>query len=99
MRAGALRVNVVFNRMHCPRLGLVVGKKAVPRAHARNRIKRIIRDRFRRAKKDLAAVDLVVRVVAPVQAAELHSRLNELFAELADRTRSIPAAHERCGEE
>jgi ribonuclease P protein component len=81
-RAGPLRLNAVFNRMPSARLGLVVGRRAVSRAHARNRIKRIIRDRFRRIRTELPAVDIVVRVVAPVQRAELHRRIDELFADL-----------------
>ena len=40
------------------RLGLAVGRKASPRAVARNRIKRIVRDAFRRT--PLPPMDLVV---------------------------------------
>lgn len=40
------------------RLGLAVGRKASPRAVARNRIKRIVRDEFRRT--TLPPMDLVV---------------------------------------
>lgn len=83
LRAGPLRLNAVFNRMHGARLGLVVGKKAVPRAHARNRIKRVIRDRFRRQRSGLEALDLVIRVVGPIQKSQLHDRLDELFTELS----------------
>ena len=65
--------------MHSARLGLVVGKKAVAKAHARNRIKRIIRSRFRLARAGFGALDLVIRVTAPVTAAELHGALDTLF--------------------
>lgn len=81
-RAGPLRLNAVFNRMPSARLGLVVGRRAVPRAHARNRIKRIIRERFRRVRAELPALDIVVRVTGPVDAAELHRRVDELFTEV-----------------
>lgn len=64
------------------RLGLIVGKKAIARAHARNRVKRIIRDRFRRARKSLGNVDLVVRVVGTASASELHAALDVLFNDL-----------------
>ena len=84
LKAGPLRLNLVFNRMHHARLGLIVGKKAVARASARNRIKRVIRDRFRTAQHDLPAVDLVVRVVGPVDRARLHRHLDRLFLELKD---------------
>jgi ribonuclease P protein component len=74
--------------MHCARLGLVVGKKAVARASARNRIKRVIRDRFRRERAGLDAVDLVIRVVAPISRADLHRQLERLFTELEARGRA-----------
>jgi len=68
--------------MHCARLGLVVGKKAVARASARNRIKRVIRERFRRERRMLGSVDLVVRVVGPIQRSELHRQMDRLVVEL-----------------
>ncbi len=46
------------------RLGLVVGKKLLKRAVDRNRVKRVIRDQFRRRRAELPAVDLVVRLAA-----------------------------------
>lgn len=82
LRAGPLRLNVVFNRMHHARLGLVVGKKAVAQASDRNRIKRVIRDRFRRIRAELPAADLVVRVVGPLSRAQLHRQLDRLFDDL-----------------
>ena len=72
--------------MPSARLGLVVGKKAIARAHARNRVKRIIRDRFRRERFRLGGVDLVVRVVGRISAPELHRRLGILFAQLEGKT-------------
>ncbi len=82
LKAGPLRLNLVFNRMHHARLGLIVGKKAVARASARNRIKRVIRERFRTAQQELPAVDLVVRVVGPVDRAGLHRHLDRLLDEV-----------------
>ena len=72
--------------MPSARLGLVVGKRAIARAHARNRVKRIIRDRFRRQRLRLGGIDLVVRVLGPVSAPELHQRLDVLFADLEGRS-------------
>lgn len=85
--AGPLRLQAVFNRMQGARLGLVVGKRAVPRAHARNRIKRIVRDRFRCMRTQLPALDIVVRVAGPVALTGLHAGLDRLFAELARKGR------------
>ena len=86
LQAGPLRASIVFNRMHGARLGLVVGKRAIARAHARNRVKRIIRETFRQCRRDLPAVDLVVRVVAPVSAPELRDHLRSLFEALRGMT-------------
>lgn len=84
LRAGPLRANVVFNRMQHARLGLIVGKRAVARASARNRIKRVIRERFRTAGGSLPPVDLVIRIVAPVSREQLHRYLDRMLAEIGD---------------
>jgi ribonuclease P protein component len=59
--------------MNDARLGVVVGKKLLKRAVDRNRLKRIIREQFRRVRVDLPAVDLIVRLA--VKPAPLDSRL------------------------
>ena len=92
LAAGPLRLHAVFNRMQFARLGLVVGKKAISRAPARNRVKRIIREHFRRQRRGLTGLDAVVRVLGPVDAVQLHGQLERLFADLATR------AAERSGE-
>ena len=91
LSAGPLRLNTVFNRMHTARLGLIVGRKSVSRATARNRIKRVIRERFRRVRSELASVDVVVRVVAPVTRTDLHRHLDRLLAELKQKTNPKPS--------
>lgn len=45
-----------------PRLGLIVGKKAAPRAVDRNRVKRLIRIVHRRLATELDALDVVVQL-------------------------------------
>lgn len=55
-----LSVLACDNTVGRPRLGLAVAKKAVPLAVDRNRIKRQIRESFRRHQQDLPAVDIVV---------------------------------------
>ena len=45
-----------------PRLGVVVAKKLLKKAVDRNRVKRIIREQFRRLRVTLPACDLIVRL-------------------------------------
>lgn len=54
------------NDLGRPRLGLVVAKKLVRRAHQRNLVKRIARETFRLEKSRLPACDVVVRLSAPI---------------------------------
>lgn len=48
------------NGLHCARLGLVISRKHVPSAVARNRIKRVSRESFRLLKAQLCGWDIVV---------------------------------------
>lgn len=61
------------------RLGMVVAKKRIARAHERNRIKRIIRESFRQYDKVLLQSDIVV---LPKNAAQFADNAT-LFASLA----------------
>ena len=85
-------MNAVFNRMSGARLGLVVGKRAVPRASARNRIKRVVRERFRRARAELPELDVVVRVVGPVSRRQLHDHIDRLFQNLKEKAAAREAS-------
>lgn len=49
----------VANGLSYPRVGLVVAKKHVRRAVARNRIKRVVRESFRLCSADLDSLDVV----------------------------------------
>lgn len=55
-------VFAVPNGQRHSRLGIIVGKKAVPRAVDRNRAKRLVRESFRVLRHRLGGVDIVVRV-------------------------------------
>ena len=67
------------------RLGLVVGKKLLKRAVDRNRLKRIVRDHFRRERHRLPVCDLIVRLAnrpVELQSDALAGDLRQLFDRL-----------------
>lgn len=66
------------------RLGVVVAKKLARRANVRNLVKRIVREQFRRRRVGLPAVDIVMRLHAPVDAAT-RRMLNEDVVRLLER--------------
>ncbi len=61
-----------------PRLGLAIAKKQVDRAVDRNRVKRLIRESFRRNKTVLPKRDLVVMVRKKVLELDNHQILQRL---------------------
>ncbi len=73
------------NNLGYPRLGLAIAKKRVRRAVARNRLKRIIRDSFRRAKSQLLGVDIVI--MARDQTEQAVNR--DLFLSLEQHWRAV----------
>ncbi len=70
------------------RLGLAIAKKQIRRAVDRNRIKRIIRESFRRQREQLPPVDIVVMVRRPLlelEQKEIFSRLQRLWHKITER--------------
>lgn len=75
---------------HEPRLGLAISKRAAKKAVERNRLKRLVRDVFRR-QQDLPALDVVVMAGAAAKSAsnsQLRASLDRHFRRLADRHRT-----------
>ena len=73
------------------RLGLAVSRKVDPHAVGRNRIKRVLRDAFRRLRPQLADGDYVV--VARRAAADTENKaLREGFTSLLQRAGTLPQA-------
>lgn len=60
MSDACFTINFAPSPVDHPRLGLSVGAKAVGNAVARNRVKRVVRDWFRRCKAELPPLDLIV---------------------------------------
>lgn len=50
------------NSQKQPRIGIVVSRKNINRANVRNKIKRIVREVFRKKQNELAPIDIVVLV-------------------------------------
>ena len=73
-----------------PRLGLAVSRKVDPRAVGRNRIKRVLRDAFRRLSSQLVPADYVV-VARPPAAALDNAALRSVFSQLLQRAGALPA--------
>ncbi|WP_346796967.1 ribonuclease P protein component [Halomonas sp. Bachu 37] len=76
---------VRLNPLGHPRLGLVVSKKNVKHAVARNRFKRLVRDSIRLRQHQLPAVDIVVlarRGVHELDNATLHRQLHGMWKRL-----------------
>ncbi|MFM8353298.1 MAG: ribonuclease P protein component [Gammaproteobacteria bacterium] len=67
------------------RLGLVVGKRALRRASDRNRVKRILRERFRRQRHAFADFDVVIQLTRSPEHGEIAAGAESLFRQLADR--------------
>lgn len=86
---GPLRLAARDNDLEMARLGLIVGKRMLPRAVDRNRAKRVIRESFRQA-DGLPAMDVVVRVGVPGAIVSVGDadRLFGALAEAAARRRS-----------
>ncbi len=67
------------------RLGIVVSKKKVRRAHERNRVKRLARESFRLHQQQLDDLDIVIMPKMGVEAvpnAELHQQLQFAWQKL-----------------
>jgi ribonuclease P protein component len=83
-----------FNLLFAPslagqaRLGLAVSRRQAPTAVERNRIKRIVRESFRRSAEALAAVDIVILLRVPtsrIPAVALRAALDSLWSRLPQR--------------
>ena len=76
------------------RLGLVVSKRVIPQAVARNYCKRLAREVFRAEREALAGVDLVVRprsAVTPASSAAARAEIRDLLR------RAQLQCRRRCG--
>ena len=88
------------NELGHARLGLAISKRVSKRAVERNRIKRLVRESFRRVRHQLPAVDLMVMArdqAASTTGAALLAELDQLWQKLLanrpETAASRPAHH------
>lgn len=74
-----------------PRLGLAVSRKVSPRAIARNRIKRVLRDQFR-LRRSAIAPGMYVVVARPAAAKTDNAQLRQALLVLLQRAGALPLA-------
>jgi ribonuclease P protein component len=70
-RGAGFIVIMVPNQHGQARLGIVVGRKALPRAVDRNRFKRLVREQFRKVAVQLQPLDIVVQAQGKLALADL----------------------------
>lgn len=78
------------------RLGLIVARRRVPRAVDRNRLKRRIRESYRRWQWQLPGRDLVVQVNEAMLGAdqgEVTARLDQLWGDLINDEQNADRGH------
>jgi len=91
---GFFAVTVISNDKTGPRLGLAVALRVTRTAVERNRIRRIIRESFRRHQQALPGVDLVVSARARALGAPgpaLHASLEALWRQVSERCVPSPS--------
>jgi len=76
------------NDLNHPRLGMVVAKKNIRHAVARNRVKRVVRETFRSYQHELGAVDIIFlarKGLDELPAVEQTRLLNKSWLKLAKK--------------
>lgn len=97
IKAGSKNVTVLAkaNNLSFPRLGLIVPKKALKRAVWRNRIKRLVRENFRRSRNSIPAIDLIVIVRSGIKQMDnksIDSQITRLWKTVSHRYNEQPAS-------
>ncbi|MFM1895678.1 MAG: hypothetical protein RLZZ385_752 [Pseudomonadota bacterium] len=87
-----LLVFAMPNELEHARLGLVIGKRHVPKATERNRIKRVLRNAFRLNQKLLQGLDIVILArseLASLDNKMLAMRIDTLWRDLIKKTNTV----------
>ncbi len=78
-RGVCLDVHARPNGLGHPRLGLVVARKLLGRAVDRNRVRRVLRERFRIRQHELGPLDIVARLRNPCPVNEIKDEFDRLL--------------------
>jgi ribonuclease P protein component len=88
LRGSAIIINVTEGRAGTTRLGIALTRRLVPLASERNRVKRLVREVFRRHEVKSRGLDCVVALRKPFDASAapaLAEELRKLLDQLATR--------------
>lgn len=75
-----------------PRLGIVIAKKNIPLAVQRNRIKRLLRESFRRNQQRAAQLDIIILIrkgADTLNNPEIFESLNKLWHDLDSKHKQL----------
>lgn len=87
---GSFTAVMVSNDLGYPRVGFAFSKKQAPLSVQRNRIRRLLRERFRLDQAEFASVDLVLmlRSKLPADAKLVTAATNDFWLQLARRCKA-----------
>ena len=80
--SGAFVALALANTGDGARLGMIIGKRHLPRSVDRNRVKRVIRESFRRQRVGLPHLDIVIQLAARARDVEVPRALDEIWQRL-----------------
>jgi ribonuclease P protein component len=81
--SGAFVAIALPNASNSARLGMIIGKRQLPRAVDRNRVKRVVRESFRRIRVALPPIDVVVQLTSKGRTVDASSALDEIWQRLS----------------
>ncbi len=73
-----LALHYMPNGLEYPRLGIVVSKKTARRSVARNYMRRVVREWFRKHRESMAGVDMIIRANKPFGRTDFEGVMQEL---------------------
>lgn len=87
LHQGPMSAVIAVNPLGYPRIGFALGKRFAKRAVQRNRVKRLLRERFRLQQLELSKVDLIffLRAKLPLAAQAELEAVDQLWRKVLER--------------